>query len=201
MMVRAIRDLAKGDELVLQYYSHIDLDERTRHLQFYGFTCECPLCIEERRDPARQARMQIYYDFVQNKMESHPGEQEPLIASLEASFLPAGCFRFHLYRPFIGLAYSHWKNGALTSAVDAFERALEAEAPLAPMSERAKTVMDLARLLLQMGQDDNALIRVRQVFDRVQVETGIPPNEVLSIFPDLDPGGSFQRTTREVRLN
>jgi hypothetical protein len=186
MMDRAIQDLAKGDELVLRDYSHVDLDERTKHLRFSAFTCECPLCVEERRDRMRPVRMGIYYDFTRNRMESHPSEQEPLVASLQETFLLTSRFRFHLYRPFIGLANNYWKNGDLTRAIHALEKA-----PLPPISERVKAVMDLARLLHEMGQGKEALVRVRQASVGVQMETGIPPNEVLSIFPDLDSNDCF----------
>ena len=47
--VEALRDIRAGEELLLSYIDEGEpLEERTKALESYGFTCECRKCVEER---------------------------------------------------------------------------------------------------------------------------------------------------------
>jgi tetratricopeptide (TPR) repeat protein len=130
--------------------------------------------------------MRIYSDFIKNKMTSPPGEQERAIALLQRKSPPTNRFRRHLFRPFCALAKSYRRARRLAKAVDAFEKALEVEAGLTDTHGRVVLMMDIARDLHYMGREDEALDRVRQGLDCAQAEAGIPPDEVLSAFPDVE---------------
>jgi tetratricopeptide (TPR) repeat protein len=186
MMVHAIRDLSKGEELLWPYHFSVDFDERTKQLLSFCFTCKCPLCVEERSDPTRQARMRIYSDFIQNKRTSGAREQERVIASLQKKYPPANRFQLQLCEPFFGLARSYWRTGKRAKAADAFEKALEAEAGVFPVHVRALIIMDLTRLFHEMGQEDKTLDRVREALDCIQVWTGVSPNQARSLVPEVD---------------
>ncbi|KAI8923724.1 hypothetical protein BC831DRAFT_469695 [Entophlyctis helioformis] len=55
LVVRSIRDVAVGEEVCISYVDTIaGLADRRRHLQRYGFVCECERCLSEAESAAGQ---------------------------------------------------------------------------------------------------------------------------------------------------
>jgi hypothetical protein len=59
MTIRTLRDVKKGEELTLCYSLEPDCKDRWKAHKGNGFTCHCPLCDEERRDPNCKTRLAI----------------------------------------------------------------------------------------------------------------------------------------------
>lgn len=49
MIIRATRDLAPGTELLFQYITGEPKDLKKRLREHWGFTCDCPMCADERQ--------------------------------------------------------------------------------------------------------------------------------------------------------
>jgi hypothetical protein len=47
LILKAIADIPKGNEIRISYIERMPYDERNYTLQKWGFKCDCPLCIEE----------------------------------------------------------------------------------------------------------------------------------------------------------
>ncbi|KAJ7810418.1 hypothetical protein B0H14DRAFT_3112485 [Mycena olivaceomarginata] len=57
MVVRANRDIKAGEEIFLGYYPpQHTYTERRKHLDFFGFQCDCALCTAESKEPAKMTK-------------------------------------------------------------------------------------------------------------------------------------------------
>ena len=57
MMIYAVNDIKKGEEITLFYHCPIDaFSKREEHFRIYGFKCDCKLCELERKDPKQEER-------------------------------------------------------------------------------------------------------------------------------------------------
>lgn len=87
MMVYAVRDIKKGEEVTLSYNNPFyPYSKREKHFRgTYGFKCECELCELERNDPEREERAALvdacikYKELVRTNPKKVIAEVTPLI--------------------------------------------------------------------------------------------------------------------------
>ncbi|KAH7731125.1 TPR domain protein [Aphelenchoides avenae] len=129
MVVHAIQDLKKGEEIVWSYTDALDsFSLRTKHLYPYGFSCDCRLCELDRADGddvcnerAKLAKQAASPDWNPNHYEL-----SKLLEKLNRSYKNHPGPHVHLFPALSSMAYLYRKEGNHEAALSCHEAALRA---------------------------------------------------------------------------
>jgi hypothetical protein len=125
MMVRALRDICKDEEILIDYVPKFNYpQDRHQSMLQFNFECRCAWCLE---DPGRDYRItkrrKRYFDSICAQIREVPIQKsQELIHELEETYPPNAQFREYLIYPLIHLGHEFTMAGRYTKAIATCQR-------------------------------------------------------------------------------
>ena len=137
MMVYAIKDLKKGEEITLSYLDPFETyEKRLEKMKCYKFTCNCELCVLDRADVFNDRRNEIFKKEYENlKCLMHSQNSESIMKAFQAakafvdklrkSYTKRNSYQLHLHLAISLLANLYQASGDYIKASILFNEATE----------------------------------------------------------------------------
>jgi tetratricopeptide (TPR) repeat protein len=127
MMVRALKDIRQGEEILVDYVPRSgDIRERRRVLLSFNFKCRCAWCLEDAATlPNLKARReQIYPVALEDMKRANSGQTEQYVRQIEVTYPPDARFREFMMVPLFSLASTLVREGNLPQSIPFYNRIL-----------------------------------------------------------------------------
>jgi tetratricopeptide (TPR) repeat protein len=115
MIVRALRDLQKGEEIVYSYCLHLqDPRYSKEYLSQLPFKCRCAACLEEEStDPIQLTRrVELFAKLMaMNPRWSRGTDLQQIVRNIEATYRKSDCYRSFLLFPLLAVADAAMREG------------------------------------------------------------------------------------------
>jgi tetratricopeptide (TPR) repeat protein len=150
MMVRALRDIRQGEEIVVDYVRAIT-DPRRRGSEMFpfNFKCQCARCAQDAAtgyDVAKR-RNRAYKMAINRMGDATAAEMKQLVRTIEETYEPGDRFREFLFAPQFDLGQSLLDEGRFSEATALYTQAMALEPrpilfmSLATLLRRAEATM------------------------------------------------------------
>lgn len=137
-IVRAARDLEAGAELLVSYKPPLPLEsyDKVQHgLRFWGFTCDCALCLDRKETPERvlteRKSLSQKFDLLLQGGALNVAKAQKVLDRLgqtySAAAMQPGALRLELSSPYFALGRALAAMGKPTQAIKMILRGLEAQ--------------------------------------------------------------------------
>jgi tetratricopeptide (TPR) repeat protein len=129
MMVRALRDIRQGEEIVVDYVRKA-ADPRSSEMIHFNFKCQCARCAQDAATgyavaKRRKRAARMAHDGVNEEVSS--AEMKHLVRAIEETYESGDRFREALFIPQFGLGQTLLNEGRFLEAVAAYNQAMELE--------------------------------------------------------------------------
>jgi tetratricopeptide (TPR) repeat protein len=187
MMVHAVTDLKKGDEVTIEYLPAADdLDRQTRFETSFGFRCTCPVCAEEEKNPLLLRRMEIYSE-VQGLMKAGGPSDIPtlehLLQEMEATY-GNDRFRIPLARPWSIVANWYRKLSEKEKSLEAWKKCVRYSSSHVPLELLSRIDAFIKIMLLAFGtaKDEELIAARKDLYDALRVYAGVDADTFLKVW-------------------
>jgi tetratricopeptide (TPR) repeat protein len=188
LMVYAIEDIAKGDEITIEYLpAGDDLQRQERFIFSFGFGCGCPMCAEQARNPDIDRRIEVWrrVQVVQRRTtysRADVRELEELLEELEETYHDEK-YRVNLVMPLCAIAegYVHFKQ--YEKGILAFQKALKYNLSISPFG--LLRVLGFAKIIflaVRSANDQYVMPAKSGLFDLVRVHAGVDQDTFIQVW-------------------
>jgi hypothetical protein len=222
MMVFAVTDLRQGEEVTIEYLTAgEDIDRQSRYRMSFWFECNCPMCLEQARNPSIDERREIWRRIPpllnRSPTTAAIAGLEQLLQRLEATY-HADKYRVNLAPGLSILGNWYFAYSEHMKAILAFQKALSCCTTSSPEAVgRILWYANIMYLAIHSVNDRYVIPAKKAMLDLVRVYAGVPAKvftevwvpvlaeyEVTSIFQSVGPLLSIEieadlRRTREQR--
>jgi hypothetical protein len=166
MMVRAIRDLRAGEEVVISYCGD-GPEARQDLMSWWKIDCDCPCCNERMKTPRQAAQRRN--SLLKNGPWSSGGPQRlsPImkwIQSLDATYNPGDQFKSEMCQPLLNLMAAHMREANADHAIATGRRILGLQ-PYIQAGFEIMAHMMIACVYVKTGRPDSAKEELRIMRD------------------------------------
>jgi hypothetical protein len=176
MMVFAVSDLKKGEEVTIEYQPIAALPDRRERLQrSLGFECSCPMCTEELANPQLQKRSALTEELKELVHAGRSGRaqmqrMEKLIFDIEATY-GNDRFRAGMAKLWVGLAHRWQGFDEKEKELEALLKGVHYYTNTSPgfLTERLEYLAVIAGLGWFTGRDNDVIAAREEMFETVRV--------------------------------
>jgi hypothetical protein len=203
MMVRALRDLLAGEEILINYFA-FGGDNRLSIGAIWQINCQCPMCQERNRTPQQVAerRESLLDRIIRGSQESRrSSDVETLVRSMEETYSPEDQFREDMAFPLLILMQAYVNDGITEQAIATGRQVLGLSLGL-PAGFLVLAHILIARMYTETKRPDLAKAELRTMKDMVWKRARITLSQLTIVANKLieshDPNGVLMEALRHL---
>ncbi|KAH7720739.1 SET domain containing protein [Aphelenchoides avenae] len=192
MVIHAIGDLRKGDEVVFSYTDPLKpFKERSKQLLHFGIYCDCQLCELDKIDPRLQEREELAAecDELSPMLENNPPglvkTLKPMIAKIRDAYEERKELQLQLIKPLLLLAAAYSSSGHYVDSTDALDECLQCVRGTSLYYFYGPAIYrEMSRCYEEAGLPAEAALCMKKAAECLRVRSGIDEEAIREILSD-----------------